>query len=94
MNRNKTNKQNEAYQELVNLCKLHFPTITRDPVVKKIQSLHGSFRKKKVNCNCCRDEPVTRYFEVVVSRDFGENDSRSSVLLSDNMGDFLQQLVK
>jgi len=30
-----TNKQNEAYEELVNLCKLHFPTITRDPVVKK-----------------------------------------------------------
>jgi len=45
------NKKNEAYRQLVDFCKTQFPEANRDFVVKKIQSLRGSFRKelKKVN---------------------------------------------
>ncbi|XP_069692676.1 uncharacterized protein [Periplaneta americana] len=38
--------KNEAYVKLVNFCKPTFPEADRDFVVKKIQSLRGSFRKE------------------------------------------------
>lgn len=38
--------KNEAYKELVILCKRAYPDANRDFVVKKIQSIRGSFRKE------------------------------------------------
>lgn len=40
------NLKNEAYEKLVNMCKNVFPEANRDFVVKKIQSMRGSFRKE------------------------------------------------
>lgn len=40
------NLKNQAYEKLVRLCKKVHPEATRDFVVKKIQSLRGSFRKE------------------------------------------------
>lgn len=40
------NLKNEAYEKLVALCKSVYPDANRDFVVKKIQSLRGSFRKE------------------------------------------------
>ncbi|CAI6377402.1 unnamed protein product [Macrosiphum euphorbiae] len=38
--------RNDAYDEMVNFCKPSFPEANREFVVKKIQSLRGSFRKE------------------------------------------------
>lgn len=40
------NLKNEAYDTLITLCKTAYPEANRDFVVKKIQSLRGSFRKE------------------------------------------------
>lgn len=40
------NLKNEAYERLVTMCKNIYPEANRDFVVKKIQSLRGSFRKE------------------------------------------------
>lgn len=40
------NLKNDAYEKLVKLCQSIYPEANRDFVVKKIQSLRGSFRKE------------------------------------------------
>jgi len=90
------NRKKEAYHELVNLCKLRFPTITRDLVVKKIQSPRGSFWKelKKVQASkhsgASTDDiytPSLWYYELLLFTADCETASNSSDKIATEFGE-------